>query len=154
MSAFYLDSSGMVKRYVKETGSAWVVAITDPSGGNEVLTSLISGAEVVAAICRSGRTKAITPQDVAKAVAAFKSEFKSLCVVIKVSDQVVDTAMTLAEKHGLRGYDSVQLATALELSAERDLSNASPLVFVSSDNKLNSAAQAEGLTVENPNNHP
>jgi len=154
MSAYYLDSSGIVKRYVSERGSAWVVSITGIGAQNEILTTLMSGAEVVAAICKSGRTGSITAQDVMKALATFKSEFRTHFVVITVSDQTVDSAMTLAEKHGLRGYDSVQLATALELKAERDLTNASPLVFVASDNKLNAAAQAEGLLVENPNTHP
>jgi len=155
MSAYYLDSSAIVKRYVRERGSAWVVSITDIGAQNEVLTTLMSGAEVVAAICKSGRTGSITPQDVVKALATFKSEFRTHFVVINISDQTVDSAMTLAEKHGLRGYDSVQLATALELKAEQDLTNAaSPLIFVGGDNKLNAAAQAEGLLVENPNNHP
>ncbi len=154
ISAYYLDSSGIVKRYVKETGSAWVAVIADPASKNEILTSLMSGAEVVAAICKSGRTGSITPQDVAKALATFKSEFRSNFTVINVSDQIIDQAMTLAEKHGLRGYDSVQLATALELNTDRALANASPLFFVSGDNKLNAAAQAEGLLVENPNNYP
>jgi len=32
--------------------------------------------------------------------------------------------------------------------------NSSTFTFVSADNELNSAAQAENLTVENPNNYP
>jgi predicted nucleic acid-binding protein len=154
MSAYYFDSSAIVKRYVKETGSAWVVAITDPTSGNEIFTSLISGAEVVAAICRSGRMGTITPQAVTQALTAFKSEFRSQFTILQLSDSIIDQAMALAEKHGLRGYDSVQLATSTGLHAERSMANLSPLVFVSGDNKLNAAAQVEGLLVENPNHHP
>jgi hypothetical protein len=154
MSPYYFDSSGIVKRYVKETGSGWVKAITNPTSGNEIFTSLISGAEVVAAICKSGRMGSITPQAVAQALTAFKGEFRSHFTILHISDQTIDRAMTLAEKHGLRGYDSVQLATALELHAERILTNLPPFIFVSGDNKLNTAAQAEGLNVENPNNYP
>jgi hypothetical protein len=154
MSTYYFDSSGIVKRYVKETGSAWVKAITIPTSGNEIFTSLMSGAEVVAAICKSGRMGSITSQAVAQALTAFKGEFRSRFTILHVSDQTIDRAMTLAEKHGLRGYDSVQLATALELHAERSLSNLTPLIFVSSDTQLITAARAEGLIVENPNNYP
>jgi len=154
MSAYYFDSSGIVKRYIKEVGSSWATAITDTASGHEIFTSLMSGAEVVAAICKRGRTGSITPQDVTKAVTAFKVEFRSLFVVLQISDQIVDHAMTLAEKHGLRGYDAVQLANAVKLQTRRSLVDVSTLTFVSADDKLNSAAQAEGLLVENPNNHP
>jgi hypothetical protein len=63
-------------------------------------------------------------------------------------------AMDLSEKHGLKGYDSIQLATALELQTSQSSTALLPLIFVSADDKLNTAAQAEGLIVENPNNHP
>jgi len=87
MSAYYLDSSAIVKRYVRERGSAWVVSITAIGAQNEILTTLMSGAEVVAAICKSGRIGSITPQDVVKALATFKSEFRTHFVVINVSDR-------------------------------------------------------------------
>jgi hypothetical protein len=60
----------------------------------------------------------------------------------------------IVKKHGLRGYDSVQLATAINFHVKRSSANLPPLIFVSSDDKLNTAAQVEGLTVENPNNYP
>ena len=34
MALFYFDTSGIVKRYVLETGTAWVQDITNPSRGN------------------------------------------------------------------------------------------------------------------------
>ena len=154
MSTYYLDSSGIVKRYVAESGSAWVRVTTESTSGNEVFTSLLSGAEVVAAICKRGRMGSLTPQDVTKALSSFKSEFRLNFTVIRVSHQMVEFAMSLAEKHGLRGYDSVQLATAVQLHFKRKSTDLPPLIFVSADDKLNAAAQAEGLAVENPNNHP
>lgn len=154
MTTYYFDSSGIVKKYVAEAGSTWVVRITDPASKNEIFTSLISGVEVVAAICRRGQIGSITPQDVTSALAAFKGDFRINFVVLHIFDRIVDQAMTLAEKHGLRGYDSVQLATAVNFHAKRSASNLPPMLFVSADDKLNVAAQAEGLLVENPNNYP
>jgi hypothetical protein len=49
----------------------------------------------------------------------------------------------------LKAYDAVQLAAGLALKgtlAEQDI----PLVFVSGDDTLITAAQAEGLTADNP----
>ena len=34
MAIYFLDSSAVVKRYVPEKGSAWVVGITDPASRN------------------------------------------------------------------------------------------------------------------------
>ena len=143
-----------MKKYVAEVGSVWVGETTSAESGNKIFTSTITGAEVVAAVCKRGRTGSITPEDAAKALTAFKSEFRSSFTTINVSDQIIDHAMIVAERHGLRGYDSVQLATAIKLQSRRDLIDLPPLTFVSADDKLNAAAQAEGLVVENPNNHP
>ena len=62
--------------------------------------------------------------------------------------------MKLATKHALRGYDAVQLASALEANDERLANGLQPLILVSADTKLNTAAQAEGLVVQNLNNYP
>ena len=68
-----------------------------------------------------------------------------------MTEQLVNLAMTLAEGHGLRGYDSVQLAAALALQATREALDLSAVTFVCADDRLNAAAVAEGLSVENPN---
>jgi predicted nucleic acid-binding protein len=61
--------------------------------------------------------------------------------------------MDLAERHVLRGYDAVQLAAALKVHREYVAFGGS-CTLVSADAELNSAALAEGLSVENPNDHP
>jgi hypothetical protein len=54
----------------------------------------------------------------------------------------------LAKVHSLRGYDAVQLASALEVENELTSLNLPNLIFVSADNELNNAAKSEGLTVQ------
>ena len=66
---------------------------------------------------------------------------------------LAEAAMDLAERCALRGYDSVQLATVLEVK-EAFLSAAGTITLVSADEELNVAARAEGLVVENPTLHP
>jgi hypothetical protein len=56
--------------------------------------------------------------------------------------------------HGVVAYDAVQLAAALELKKARDTVGLSPLLLVSADLELNTAAAAEGILVEDPNKHP
>lgn len=66
---------------------------------------------------------------------------------------VVESAMHLAEKHGLRGYDAIQLASALSVQSELNVNDVNLSTFISSDVNLNRAALVEGLGVENPQDH-
>jgi hypothetical protein len=108
----------------------------------------------VAAVAKRQRLGSISAGDATQAINAFKAHFQSQYLVMAVTREIVNHAMGLAERHALRGYDAVQLATALELHAERRTVGLSPFIFVSADNDLNAAATQEGLAVENPNAHP
>jgi uncharacterized protein len=154
MGASYVDSSVLVKRYAVEIGSSWVINLTDAQASNEVFTALVTGAEIVAAIARKARVGAITLPDATAAIAAFKSHFKVEYLVVLLTVAITERAMDLAEKHGLRGYDAVQLASALTIQDDLDTNGVSLIAFVSADMNLNKAAQAEGLAVENPQDYP
>ena len=62
--------------------------------------------------------------------------------------------MALAESYGLRGYDAIQLAVGRAVNTLCINNGLLPIAFVSADNELNAAVIAEGLAIENPNNHP
>ena len=59
--------------------------------------------------------------------------------------------MRLTQDHKLRGYDAVQLATALAADEALTVADLSQLIFVAADGDLLTAANAEGLTTEDPN---
>ena len=153
MGSYYFDSSALVKRYAQEAGSSWVISLTDPGAGNELFTAFVTGAEIVAAIARKARLGSISRQDAMAAIRVFKENFKTQHQVVLLTPAVLEQAMDLAESHELRGYDAVQLGSALVVQAELIANGAGPLVFVSADTGLNQAAQTEGLAVENPNDH-
>lgn len=154
MSAYFFDSSATVKRFSIETGSNFVINLFKPSTKNVIYVSEISLVEVISALSRQKRGGFLNPQQCDKAVNRFRRIFLMRLKKIAVDDTLIEQASFLAEKHFLRGYDAVQLAGALEIQKTRQLAGASPLTFVSADNALNQAAQSEGLTVDNPNNHP
>ena len=149
MAAFFLDTSTVLKRYVQETGTAWVQAPAAPTVRHSPFVVRITLAETVAAITRRERGGSITPQDAATAVADFQLDFARQYRVVEVSAGLVAQAATLARRHALRGYDAVQLVAALEIHATD-----SSLTLLSADAELNTAATAEGLAVEDPNSHP
>ena len=70
-----------------------------------------------------------------------------------MGDVIIRTAIHLAQTHVLRGYDAVQLSSAITLNDKLSKLGLPPFIFISADNNLNSAAQTEGLTVDNPNIH-
>ena len=136
----YLDASALVKRYVAERGSRDVIELT--AAADIVATSLISRAEVAAAFARAVRLGVLDHDGGRRAQRKFSREWPDLARV-PVSDTLVSRAETLAWDYGLRGYDAVQLASALtwQESIGRD-------VFLGTfDSQLWEAAPGAGLHV-------
>jgi len=121
---------------------------------NEVYVVRITGVEVVSALTRRARGGAIDLADASQAIATFKNDFQNEYHIVEVTEALVNRAITLAETHGLRGYDAVQLAAACEVNTLCIANGLPPLTFVSADTALNAAATAARLTVEDPNEHP
>lgn len=106
----YLDASALVKRYVAEAGSAKVAAAI--SQAVVTGTTLVSRAEVAAALGKAVRVKALTQEEALAALQVFRNDWVDL-VRIQVTEMVIARADLLAWDHRLRGYDAVQLASAL-----------------------------------------
>ena len=154
MAAFFCDTSALIKRYVTETGSAWLTATLHPNLKQRIYIAQITIVEIVSAITRREKGGSTTPQEALNALNQFNQDWKTEITIIDFSASLVDDAAALARKHALRGYDAVQLATVLEVHNERTALGLSSLTLLSADADLNAAAIVEGLTVDNPNNHP
>lgn len=154
MAVYVVDSSALVKRYVRETGTAWMRDLTNPVVGNIFYIAGITGVEVVSALLRQTRSGAIASTDTAQALAQFRHDFSYQYQTIDLTPRLIRRAMVLAETHALRGYDAVQCAVALEVHLARQARGMPVLTLLSSDSALNIAAAAEGLQVEDPNMHP
>lgn len=154
MAAYFIDSSGLVKRYVVEIGSKWILDVVRPSANNLIYVAQISGVEVISALARKRKGALLDLQKAAKATNRFEEHFNLRYQKINGTTNLISSAMKLADKHALRGYDAVQLAVALEIETERKNVGVSSLIFVSADNELNNSAKTEGLAIENPNNYP
>lgn len=154
MAVYFLDSSALVKRYINETGSAWVLGLFDPALDNEFFVAAITGVEIVAAITRRARNGSVTAADAALVCNQLRSDLQTDYQVIEITEGTISSAMALAEAQGLRGYDAVQLAAGCAINQLCVANGLSPIVFVSADEELNLAAVNEGLLIENPNHYP
>lgn len=154
MPAYFFDSSAAVKRYVRETGTSWIISLFRQTPANVFYAARITSAEVISATARRRRGLSLTVKQAGHAKRRFKRDFHSRFFKIEIDAQIVEKAEDLAEKHFLRGYDAVQLAAALKAQSIRTVGGGSPLIFICADNALRQAAVAEGLTVDDPNSHP
>ncbi|HEX9988900.1 MAG TPA: type II toxin-antitoxin system VapC family toxin [Chloroflexia bacterium] len=153
MAVIYLDTSAIVKRYALEDGTNWVINLTNYTTGHDLYIVRLAGPEMSAALFRKARSGQISVAGAVKAASSFRVDWQQQYRIIEVSSDVCDLAMDLAERYTLRGYDAVQLAAALVLQQARQVSQLPGLRFVSADVEQLHAAQAEGLTVENPDNY-
>ncbi|MFN0072682.1 MAG: type II toxin-antitoxin system VapC family toxin [Chloroflexota bacterium] len=152
MALFYLDTSALVKRYSVESGSPWIIELMSDHANRFALTRA-AGPELIAALARKTRTGELSTEDCLRASFVFRSDWESVFVIIELTTAVAGRAMDLALSHGLRGYDSIHLASAQELNEIRQQASLAPLTFISADSALCSAAGAQGLGIENPNHH-
>ena len=149
----YFDSSALVKRYFVEPGSTWVQALcTDP--GQLVVLAEIGLVEITAALTGKLRGRHISASQFRDLRSDFAADVKHEYVLVSISRSIVNDAMELTARHRLRGYDAVHLACALYLNRTLTMHNFTPLTFISSDGDLLKAAQAEGLLIDDPNQHP
>ncbi len=153
METYFFDSSGLLKRYVNESGTIWVNNLTDPKAKNTLYVARIAGVEIVSALTRRYKNGSLTISEFQTAITDFRYDFQSDYRIVEISETLILQAMDLAENYALRGYDAVQLAAALEVHNERLAFNLSAPPLISSDLALNDAATAEGLTVDDPNLH-
>ena len=106
----YLDASALVKRHVDEHWSRETLEFA--ARAEVVATSLVSRAEVAAALAKAVRVKLLKEDEARGAQRAFATQWPDI-VRIPVMEALVSRAETLAWDHGLRGYDAIQLASAV-----------------------------------------
>jgi len=132
----YLDTSSLVKLYVEEEGSPLVRELVERS--ELVATSVVAYAEARAALARQRREGGLMATGYNRAKADFERDWPRY-LTIEVSEAVYRSAGDLAEKHHLRGFDSLHLASYLALYRE----GARQTRFSAFDEALNRAARKE-----------
>ena len=137
--AVYLDTSAWVKLYMAEAESNAVAKWL--SEARTRYTVLIAWAEMRAALARAERSARFASAFKQAALAGAERDWADFVVVLP-TEVMVRRAGDLADRFGLRGYDSVHLAAAEAVSL---LLMPETLAFVCFDERLNDAARALGM---------
>lgn len=138
------DSSASVKLYVPEEDHEIVRQLTGP-----LVISILARVEVPTAFWGKHRAGGLAIEDAALLTTAFEFDYhgdadqESAFVVVPIVESILIDAARRAARHGLRAYDSVQLACAV---AARRADPAIDTVAVF-DTDLRKALLAEGFSI-------
>ena len=134
MITLYLDSSSLIKLYIEESESEAVRQ--DLGEADTAATSAVSYAEARAAFARLRRQGKLTPTVFQTVKRDFETDWSGLAIV-EPTVALCRTAGELAERYGLHGCDSIQLASCLDVARE---SAPGEIRFSSFDRQLTRAA--------------
>jgi predicted nucleic acid-binding protein len=147
LAFYYLETSALVKLYVRESGTERVLALANRTAENRLAILALTQVEFRSAVRRRERNGEIPPLVATQLLEAFKRHVEQRFVSQVINDFVLDIASALVDRHALRAYDAAQLAgyLALRSSAGTDVP-----VFVCSDHALLEAALLEGIPILDP----
>ena len=147
MASYFLDTSALVKLYVREAGTEKMLTLAArPERPSLVILSL-SRVELRAAVQRRTRSRELSEEAASAVIAAFSEHLSSVYVVQHVTEAMLEKAVDLIGRHELRAYDSIQLAACMTLPLRDSEGRAT---FTSADRHLLAAAEADGWPVMDP----
>ena len=151
MPVYYLEPSALVKYYVTEPGSIWVRQVVDAEA-SVLVSAEITIAEVAAALGVIARMGRISRRQRDAFWGRFRRDLLRRYEFLPTRRTIITRAAALCLQHPLRGFDAIHLASGLQLqeTLAQAEGNALSSTYVTSDDRLVTAAQTEGLTVENP----
>jgi predicted nucleic acid-binding protein len=139
----YFDTSVLVKRYVREPGSARAQTLLRRYG---FLSSAIAPVELLSALQRRRATGELAHAGL-EAIRAQLRRDRAHWALVEVTVAVLDEAEQVITQTGVRTLDAIHLASALHARAAAGES-ASPIPFVTADVPQREAALRLGLDVQ------
>ena len=97
-TAYFVDSSALVKRYVVETGTAWVRGITRHNPSTIIYIAHITAVEVTCAVARRRKGKTLTPPRASSILRRFHQHLAGRYTVIEVTPDLVDAAIAARQR--------------------------------------------------------
>ena len=113
---------------------------------SRIATAMVSYAEARAAFARLLREESLTEEEHVGIVEALNDRWRTY-EKPAVTENLVRLAGDLAQRHALRGYDSIQLASAFVCHGQHQ-----DLRFLAFDDDLNEAAKRVVAVYETSNN--
>ena len=136
----YLDTSALVKRYIRESSTDEVLALIETA--EAVGSTVLAKVEMAAALDKAVRQEWVPRKDARRAWRDFLDHWPAF-TRLNVTSGIIERASLLAWEYGLRGYDALHLASALYWHDTLNI----PITLATFDRDLWNAAQKAGTTV-------
>lgn len=137
----YLDTSAWIKLYLNEAEKEAVQSLV--ANSSQLAINLLAYPELIAGLAKAERMQRLTTEHKQAAIAMAERDVDDF-LLITPTLTLCKRAAHLADRFGLRGYDSIHLAAAEALCIQI---MPQKLLFASYDHALNAAAQALGMVV-------
>ena len=135
----YFDTSVLVKRYVKEQGSAAARRLLQRY---RFLSSAVAPVEVVSILSRRRTLGELTQRDFVAIRSRLRKD-RSYWELVEVSESVLNQAEELAQKTGLRTLNALHLASVLTFQAASGLT----IPFITADVRQRKAAETLAINM-------
>lgn len=120
MSLHFLDTSALVKLYVREPGTDGLLHVArDPQ--NQLVILAWSVIELRSGIRRRQRTGDLVGDTAATILSSLENHLKGRLVSVPLADAILDTARGLIDRYPLRAYDAVQQGACISLRSAATL---------------------------------
>jgi len=131
----FLDSSALIKRYIREQGTDHVIDICKDA--SEIAVSVVCITEVLSACNRLVREGLITEDQYTAIKQDFILDIES-ATIIDLTGDVIQASITCLEKGAIRSLDAIHVGAALAYG---------PDLFVTGDMKQKTIAEIMGIKV-------
>ena len=152
----YVDSSVLVKRYVREIGTDALNLRMERALAADapILTSVLTYAEIHATLARRLKEQLLRVAEYHAATTRFDSDWRTYLSQVDLLQVVLNLIPELVKKYPLKGADAIHLASALwaayAVQTGKTTKPTSVVVFATSDKRLAEAAKAEMFETFNP----
>ena len=140
MTFAYFDTSALVKRYVRERGSARVMSLL---GEHDFLSSAITLVEVLSVLARKKRDGDLSENNFAATLSRIQSE-RDQWELVEVGEPVLNRAQEIIQGNvPVRAVDAIHIASLVTFEAAAGVR----VPFVTADGRQRDAAEQMKLDV-------
>lgn len=147
MAIYYLETSALVKLYVRELGTERLLELAARTRENRLAILALARVEFRSAVRRRERSGEIASGIATQLLDLFQRHVEARFLTQQINDFVLDIADALVDRYPLRAFDAVQLAGFI---AFKNSVGTEVPVFVCADQELLSAANHEGFATLDP----
>ena len=144
---YYLDSSALVKLYIREVGTERMLTLAGRKAGHQLTILSLAQVELRSAFRKRQRAGEMGNRLADELLATFQRHLENRFVRQVLTDAILDFACEVLDRHKLTSFDALQLAGYFSVKAAAGIDVP---VFVSADRELLTAAEAEGIPILDP----